>query len=100
MTHTKHCQTETSAESTTTECHTIRRSATPTEAQAIRLDELSRKIALVEQTAIEAGEDIAEWILKGVTLEDATFYYLKTFMNIPCEKDMYYDRRLSAELQK
>lgn len=65
----------------------------PTEAKAIRLDEPSRKIALVEQTAIEAGEDIAEWILKGVTSEDATFYYLKTVMNIPCEKDMYYDRR-------
>lgn len=38
----------------------------PTEAKAIRLDELSRKIALVVQTAIEAGENIAEWILKGV----------------------------------
>ena len=65
----------------------------PTEARAIRLEELSRKISLVEQTAIEAGEDIAEWILKGVTSEDATFRYLKMVMGIPCEKDMYYDRR-------
>lgn len=68
----------------------------PTEAKAIRLEELSRKISLIEQTAIEAGEDIAEWILKSVTSEDVTFYYLKTVMNIPCEKDMYYDRRLSS----
>lgn len=65
----------------------------PTEAKAIRLEELSRKIALVEQTAIEAGGEIAEWILKGVTVEGATFNYLKMTEGIPCERDMYYDRR-------
>lgn len=65
----------------------------PTEARAIRMAELSRKIELVEQTAVEAGEDIAKWLLKGVTSEDATFRYLKMVMGIPCEKAMYYDRR-------
>ena len=65
----------------------------PTQAKAMRMAELSRKISLVEQTATEAGEDIAEWILKGVTIEDATFNYLKMVMGIPCEKDMYYERR-------
>lgn len=65
----------------------------PTEAKAMRMAELSRKITMVEQTALEAGEEIADWILKGVTSEDATFRYLKMVMSIPCEKDMYYDRR-------
>lgn len=67
--------------------------ANPTELKAMRMAELSEKIALVERTALEAGEDIAEWVLKGVTSEDATFHYLKTVMGLPCEKDMYYDRR-------
>lgn len=65
----------------------------PTELKAVRMAELSKKISLVECTALEAGEDIAEWVLKGVTSEDASFNYLKTVMGLPCEKDMYYDRR-------
>lgn len=68
-------------------------SGNPTETKAIRMEELSRKIALVEQTAIEAGGEIAEWILKGVTIEGATFNYLKMTKGMPCEKDMYYERR-------
>ena len=55
--------------------------------------ELSKKIATVEETAKEAGGEIAEWILKGVTIENATFNYLKMVTGIPCERDMYYERR-------
>jgi hypothetical protein len=68
-------------------------SGNPTEAKAIRMAELSSKIEMVEQTAIEAGGEIAEWILKGVTIESATFNYLKMVTGIPCERDMYYERR-------
>lgn len=64
----------------------------PTERNAMRMAELSQKIKTVEQTAIEADEDIAEWILKGVTLEYVTFDSLKA-AGMPCERDMYYDRR-------
>ena len=34
-----------------------------------------------------------QYLLKAVTEENVTFKYLKTVMNIPCEKDMFYDRR-------
>lgn len=68
-------------------------SGNPTEVKAIRMAELSRKIATVEETAREAGGEIAEWILKGVTIENATFNYLKMVTGIPCERDMYYERR-------
>ena len=60
---------------------------------AIRRAELSGKIKLIEDTAKEADEDIYKYIIKAVTNEGITFNYLKTFMGIPCGKDMYYDRR-------
>ena len=68
-------------------------SGNPTEVKAIRMAELSKKIATVEETAKEAGGEISEWILKGVTIENATFNYLKMVTGIPCERDMYYERR-------
>ena len=48
---------------------------------------------IIEQTAIEADGDIYQYILKAVTEDGVTFKYLKTVMNIPCGKDMFYDRR-------
>lgn len=65
----------------------------PTEAKGMRLAELARKIALVEETAIEADPDLAKYILKAVTDENVTFNYLQQVMNIPCGKDMYYSKR-------
>lgn len=64
-----------------------------TQALAIRRAELQKKCDLVEQTAREAGGEIQEYILKAVTNEGITYNYLKTLCNIPCGKDMYYDRR-------
>ena len=49
------------------------------------------KMQLVEQTAIAADSNIHSYILKGVT-EGRSYNYLKTVLNIPCGKDLYYDR--------
>jgi hypothetical protein len=51
----------------------------------------AEKIALVEDTALEADPVLYKYILKAVT-EGLSYPYLKTNMNIPCGKDMYYDR--------
>lgn len=64
-----------------------------TEQLAIKRAELSKKCELIEQTAIEADGDIYQYIIKGVTTEYATYKYLKEVMNIPCGKNMYYERR-------
>ena len=51
----------------------------------------SNRIKLVEKAAKEADEDLYFYILKAVT-EGLSYTYLKSKMNIPCGKDMYYDR--------
>lgn len=65
----------------------------PTESIGIRMAELRDKIETVESVAEETDPVLAKYILKAVTNEDVTFNYLKQFMDMPCEKDMYYDRR-------
>ena len=60
---------------------------------ACRRAELRWKCELVEQTAVEADEQIYQYILKAVTNEGISFNYLKMVMSIPCGKDMYYNRR-------
>jgi hypothetical protein len=49
------------------------------------------KIALVEEAALEADPVLYKYILLAVT-EGLSYPYLKTNMDIPCGKDMYYDR--------
>lgn len=49
------------------------------------------KIQLIEDMAIAADPTLYKYILKAVT-EGLSYPYLKTAMNIPCGKDMYYDR--------
>ena len=66
---------------------------TPTENAGIKLSMLRNKIELVEKTAEDADPVLAKYILKAVTNDNVTFEYLKNYMNMPCEKDMYYDRR-------
>lgn len=46
---------------------------------------------LVEQTAVAADAELASYILKGVT-EELSYATLKARLDIPCGKDMYYDR--------
>lgn len=64
-----------------------------TEQLAIRRSELQRKCELIEQTAIEADPEICQYILEGVTVDYASYKYLKEIKGIPCGKDMYYHRR-------
>ena len=60
---------------------------------AIRRAELRNKCELIEMTAVEADAELYQYILKAVTNEGITYNYLKMVCNIPCGKDMYYDRR-------
>lgn len=50
-----------------------------------------RRIKLIEECAMKADESLCRYILKGVT-EGLSYTYLKTKLDIPCGRDMYYDR--------
>lgn len=49
------------------------------------------RIRLIEKAAMDADKDLYLYILKAVT-EDLSYTYLKTKLEIPCGRDMYYDR--------
>lgn len=49
------------------------------------------RMKTVEQAAIESDPYLASYILKAVT-EGLSYTYLKQKLNIPCSRDMYYDR--------
>lgn len=49
------------------------------------------RMDLVKRIAYETDPDLAAYIFKGVT-EGLSFTQLKTRLDIPCGKDMYYDR--------
>ena len=51
----------------------------------------SERMELVEKAAREADPYLASYILKAVT-EGLSFTYLKSRLEIPCSRDMYYDR--------
>lgn len=65
----------------------------PTYDQATKLEELSTRIKLIEDTVMETDPDIYCWLLKGVTTENISFNYLQMTMEIPCGKKYYYARR-------
>lgn len=48
-------------------------------------------IEMIESVAMDADYEIGQYILKAVT-EGRSFNYLKTKLEIPCGKDMYYNR--------
>jgi hypothetical protein len=50
-----------------------------------------RRIKLIEQCAMEADDFLYRYILKAVT-EGLSYTNLKTKLEIPCGRDMYYDR--------
>lgn len=62
-----------------------------TERIAIERTMLKNKIELVEKTCMETDQVLWFYVLQGVT-EEATYTYLRNAMNIPCGKNMYYDR--------
>lgn len=49
------------------------------------------RMDLVRRTAYEADPYLANYIFKAVT-EDLSYTYLKAKLDIPCGRDMYYDR--------
>lgn len=51
----------------------------------------SERISMLEKIAVETDKVLCNYILKAVT-EDLSYTYLKTKLDIPCSKDMYYDR--------
>lgn len=63
----------------------------PTSKCAARRVFYAERIKLVEEIAMEADEYLWKYILKAVT-EGVSYTYLKTRLDMPCGKDMYYDR--------
>lgn len=58
---------------------------------AIRKAYYAKRISMVEKAAMEADSELYLYILKAVT-EGLSYTYLKTRLEIPCGRDMYYDR--------
>lgn len=63
----------------------------PTAKQAVNKTYYLERIDLVERVAKETDEFLHSYILRAVT-EELPFTYLKTKLEIPCGRDMYYDR--------
>lgn len=63
----------------------------PTAKRALMKFFYSERIKLIEQTAMDADPYLYSYIIKGIT-EEKSYTYLKTKLDIPCGKDMYYDR--------
>lgn len=62
----------------------------PTERCAAARMKYSRFIEMVEQTAIKTDSELYSYILIGVT-EGRTYEYLKSILNIPCCRQVYYE---------
>ena len=58
---------------------------------AIRKAEYGNRIKMIERIAKEADDFLYPYILKAVT-EGLSYVHLKARLDIPCGRDMYYDR--------
>ena len=65
----------------------------PTENDAIKMAELSVKIDMVEQCAMEADPTLYQWVLMAVTQEGCSYNYLRMRKNIPCGRNLYLKAR-------
>lgn len=63
----------------------------PTAKRALIKAQYAEKINLIDRVARQADEYLYEYLIKGVT-ENLSYNYLKSKYDIPCGKDMYYDR--------
>lgn len=63
----------------------------PTAKRAMIKAYYAGRIALIERTAKEADPYLYKYILRAVT-EGLSYTYLKSVLDIPCGRDMYYDR--------
>lgn len=58
---------------------------------AIKKAYYGERIQLIERAAREADEFLYPYLLKAVT-EGLSYTYLRSRLDIPCGRDMYYDR--------
>lgn len=63
----------------------------PTAKRALMKTRYFEKMQIIEKAAREADRYLYNYILKAVT-EDLSYTCLKSKMEIPCGRDMYYDR--------
>ena len=63
----------------------------PTAKRALMKMYYFEKIKMVEDIAVQTDKYLYKYILKAVT-ENLSYTYLKTRLEIPCGRDMYYDR--------
>lgn len=63
----------------------------PTERIAMIRSFYSDRMGMIEKTAKEADNELSEYIVIGVT-ENMSYDLLRVNYNIPCCKDIYYDR--------
>lgn len=63
----------------------------PTARRAILRNYYSEKIELIENAVKETDNCLYDYILKAVT-EGLSYTYLKTKLDMPCGRDMYYNR--------
>ena len=79
------------AASTTEKVSSTNTPADPTGTCATMKTYYAERIKLIERIAEEADPYLCKYILKAVT-EELSFTYLKARLEIPCGKDMYYNR--------
>lgn len=63
----------------------------PTARHAELKAQYSERMEMIEEAAKRADEELYKYILKAIT-EGLSYTHMKTRMDIPCGKDMYYDR--------
>lgn len=80
-----------SVSSSLRERHSSATPGDPTAKSAMRKAYYLERIKLIESAAMAADQDLYTYILKGVT-EELSYTYLKSKLDIPCGRDMYYDR--------
>lgn len=63
----------------------------PVEKAGITLGELSEKLSKIDRVVRETDSELWPWLLRAVT-DGMSFTRLKTQYDLPCERDMFYDR--------
>ncbi|QWT53795.1 hypothetical protein [Eubacterium sp. MSJ-33] len=64
----------------------------PTASAAIKAAELSKRCKLIENTAVEANRELAQYILAGVTDTECTYPVLEA-RGMPASRALYYRSR-------
>lgn len=59
---------------------------------AVKRVEIARKCEIIEETAKEASEDLASFLIKSVCYE-VPYTYLQTVEEMPCSRSCFYDTR-------